>query len=168
MSNNYCHTDIQRLRCIHGLVTYCRECDDFIKLQRLSNQFLSIKSENKMKPFNLEKALAGDPVICRNGKKVDELHYFKSADIKDDCQCIVTVIDTVIRAARKTGLRNSFGKGEDDEDLFMAPTTKKYYVNVYKYDDGHIYLGVLKDDKPCPKSKSNYIKTIEFEIEENN
>jgi len=33
-----------------------------------------------MKPFNLEKFLAGEPAITRNGKKVIEGHYFKDAE----------------------------------------------------------------------------------------
>jgi hypothetical protein len=31
-----------------------------------------------MKPFDLEKALAGQPVVTRDGRKVLELHLYKN------------------------------------------------------------------------------------------
>lgn len=92
-----------------------------------------------MKPFNLERALAGDPVVTRDGQKVAEIAHLPSSGGKK----------TVVYA-RNNGYRwvTTQGKSlsidaESDDDLFMAPkqVTVTRWVNLYDYglvSDGHL------------------------------
>jgi hypothetical protein len=89
-------------------------------------------SENqKLKPFDLEKALAGEPVVTRDGINVEEIFYFAKA----------------LHVRRKLcsifGGRYYFyeenGKYLQDQDycldLFMAPKKKKLYIAIKKIKD---------------------------------
>jgi len=145
----------QRLpSCIHGLVTYCKICD-----------------EKKMRKFNLERALAGDKVVCRDGSKVIELKYFDNSHRGQRLVGIVEDSDGDIDICwwNDQGRFINF-ESEAEYDLFMAPTEKTYYVNVYRRSDGHIKLGKIFNCKPdCAEGYSEtmeYIKTIEFTVEE--
>jgi len=42
-----------------------------------------------MKPFNLERAIAGDPVCTQNGQLVDEFHYFDKCANHQRIVCII-------------------------------------------------------------------------------
>ena len=43
-----------------------------------------------MKPFDLQKALAGDPVVTKHGEKVEQLHLFKlDGDYQFPLVCVV-------------------------------------------------------------------------------
>ena len=79
-----------------------------------------------MKPFNLQEALAGKPVMTRDGRTVTQLHLFE-CDAKfvlygvvESCSCIY--------AFRKDGTWTS---GPSKLDLFMASTGKTVWVNLY-------------------------------------
>jgi hypothetical protein len=79
-----------------------------------------------MKPFNLEAAKRGEPIITRNGGMVTEFHHFKTEGSKKPC---IAIID---------GMPHWFGKDgvwiddEDSaEDLFMAPKKRTVHVQVY-------------------------------------
>lgn len=77
--------------------------------------------------FNLERALAGDPVVRRDGVKVSEVLRFKGGN----------VLKPVVSLSENGGffLHNEDGKLFGDEpdmrDLFMAPKTKTVWVNLY-------------------------------------
>ena len=86
-----------------------------------------------MKPFNLERALAGDKLITRNGLEVTEFHYLKSVDITQhkDRDCLVFVAGGELHTVTIDG------KSVDDRydhplDLFMASTKKTYSVLIFK------------------------------------
>ena len=70
-----------------------------------------------MEPFDLEKALAGAPVVTRNGKPVAELHYFKTAE-RPYKVCAVIDGEVVVLTAKGA----YYTEGEHAFDLFMAPT----------------------------------------------
>ena len=53
-----------------------------------------------MKSFNLERALAGEPVIARNGLKVIEFHVFKS--ISDRALKVVLENSEIMKKQRIT------------------------------------------------------------------
>lgn len=78
-----------------------------------------------MKPFNLQEALAGKPVVTRDGRKVQELHYFKNRS--DNCK-----ICLIINGGTQWTTIN--GKIYDDlqscNDLFMAEEEIIYYSNI--------------------------------------
>lgn len=78
-----------------------------------------------MRPFNLKEALAGKPVVTRDGRAVTELHQFKG--ISDNRKFhIVGVLDGCITTYTLTGRHSTSGL-ESHCDLFMAPT-KAYYT----------------------------------------
>lgn len=81
-----------------------------------------------MKPFNLQKALAGEPVVTRDGRKINDLHYFYT--LTRDCK-LYGVINNSIMAWTNEGHWLSTGV-EQPEDLFMAD--KERWANLY-WDD---------------------------------
>lgn len=80
---------------------------------------------SNLKPFDLERALAGDPVITRSGAKVLDIYHFKKSTAS---RPVVVTIEGLHGefALRKEGVRWDDGK-EDDNDLFMAPKIVTYY-----------------------------------------
>ena len=79
-----------------------------------------------MKPFDLERALAGDPVVTRDGRPVTQLTLFESNPPLTFC--LYGVAGGTLINWRKTGIANCEEYFEDDEytkdsmsDLFMAP-----------------------------------------------
>lgn len=94
---------------------------------------------NTLKPFNLEEALAGKPVITRNGYPIIELKYF---------QTIGSL--AVVRKEPDEKLISYFiccdGTHNDTvncvTDLFMAPTKKQGWVNIYK-QVGNTYVATV-------------------------
>lgn len=112
-----------------------------------------------MKPFNLSDALAGKPVVTRDGRTVSKVV------LVDDTleHCLVAVINGKMSAHDRQG---QFTTTETERDLFMASTKKSVWVNVY--DEGG-KLGVSKvkydTEEECLKNitrKGKYIKTIEI------
>lgn len=83
----------------------------------------------KMKPFNLEEAKAGKPIITRDGRKVKFVAYEPMAE---------THSVAVLIAGRKTlNVHRTDGRFYDEDadseiDLFMASVKQKVYTVVYK------------------------------------
>jgi hypothetical protein len=92
-----------------------------------------------MKPFDLQKALAGDPVITRDGKPVTEIHHFKTW--KDEFR-VFGEIRGILRKFKEDGrfVLNS----DSDMDLFMAETSETgFWINVFYDKDRNMpWLGV--------------------------
>jgi hypothetical protein len=84
--------------------------------------------ENQLIPFDLQKAIDGEPVITRDGRAVTELHYFKSADVGFP---IYTVINGAVCRHNLSG-DYSETNCYDARDLFMAPKPVVKYYNVFK------------------------------------
>lgn len=85
-----------------------------------------------MKKFDLERALAGDPVITRDGRKVLQLVYFSMAEKESKILALLEI----------GGSPASFFKDgkyiageEHDVDLFMAHKTKKLWIAISKEAD---------------------------------
>ena len=78
-----------------------------------------------MKPFNLEKALAGEPVVTRDGRKVTDIHYFSAPAKYKVVAHIVnnSCVDTF--EIDGTYLEDS----ESSTDLFMAE--RERWINIY-------------------------------------
>jgi hypothetical protein len=88
----------------------------------------------KLKDFDLERFLAGDEAITRNGKKILEYHLFKS-NINKPLFVLIEGNDHL------TSL-NKYGKHYDEDigspyDLFMVPKTKKLWIGIHKEQDEH-------------------------------
>lgn len=78
-----------------------------------------------MKPFNKERAIDGDPVITRSGKKVTELKFFNEADY--DGISIVEKVKGLAGNCRICHFREdgTYLYNDKDIDLFMAPEKTK-------------------------------------------
>jgi len=90
-----------------------------------------------MKPFNLERALAGDPVCTRNGMKVKIGGHYSESHPRhrvigwlDDGRCCSWCDDGTYWTYARTGAHQY--------DLFMAPIKRKMtgWVNVYPFVKG--------------------------------
>jgi hypothetical protein len=86
-----------------------------------------------MTKFDLEKALAGDKVVTRDGREVTQL-------VKIVISCEVFLAGAIhgdghVSSWIGTGIE---AQGGEDEDLFMAPKKLSGFVNVY--DDGLVVL----------------------------
>jgi hypothetical protein len=79
-----------------------------------------------MKPFNLEAALAGAPVVTRDGQAVAGIHHFTT--VEDDY-----VLGAVVNGSLETfSAEGAFNiTRHHGLDLFMAPVMKSGWVNVY-------------------------------------
>lgn len=115
-----------------------------------------------MKPFDLEKALAGEPVVTRGGLPVTQLVNFDTKEtgcIYGVCEGFVYCWDT----------RGSFVKaGDHTFDLFMAPKTVTLHINVY-IDDGlyNTFAYPYKDlAEECARPNRIGGKAWKLEIEE--
>lgn len=73
-----------------------------------------------MKPFDLQKAIDGHPLVTRDGREVTEFHYFKTS-LKDDCRAVV---HGCIYGYKNDG--TNWGD-ENALDLFLKSEKKKLY-----------------------------------------
>jgi hypothetical protein len=131
----------------------------------LSNK--EIDMEYKFKPFDLEAAKAGAPVMTRAGRPARILAF----DLKADDECpIVVAIEThdgkseVVRTYTKYG----YAVDEYDDDLMMASVKHRAWVNVYKREQYHIG-GTFDTEEEAIKygeKFSTYITTVLVEWEE--
>lgn len=85
-----------------------------------------------IKPFNLERALAGDPVVTRENNPVTQLHSFETTDFFS-----IAGIYNGYMSNEQLGIWNKEGKfyrsSEDHaNDLFMACRTVTKWVNIYR------------------------------------
>lgn len=124
------------------------------------------------KPFDLEKAKAGNPVVTRDGRKVRIL----CTDLKHNIPIIAAIDEgdgtESVLPYTKNGEYCFYD--ESEHDLFMAPVKKTYYVNIYKYIkpyDENDMTSVIYDDIEGAKITANdtdtlkFVKTISFELE---
>jgi hypothetical protein len=81
-----------------------------------------------MKPFDLDKALAGHPIVYRNGDKPKEWHYFKES--KD--QPITTINKAGYPLFHNNDGSYSIDKKSHAYDLFLAPKEETLWFVVWK------------------------------------
>ncbi len=126
-------------------------------------------TDKKLIPFNLERALAGDPVVTRDGRNAKVVYksdreesYPLLVVFEDEEECTAYVEWHTNEGINCVGLESVL-------DLFMAPKTKTYKVDVYKNVDtcdlslSSIYLPAYTL-KPLYPFK--LLKTISFELED--
>lgn len=79
-----------------------------------------------MKPFDLKKALAGDPVVLSNGKKVTAIAHFPNAHNK---YRVVAEIEGILRTFTEEG--QEIDQYHSTNVLCMAPIQKEVWINLY-------------------------------------
>ena len=95
-----------------------------------------------MKPFNLERFLAGDPVVCRDGTVPTEAHYF--ASISNGEEKIVVVVDGMAFWVYDDG--RQYRHADSESDLMMAPRTVEKWVWVWPTSKSGIGLYDSKEE----------------------
>lgn len=113
-----------------------------------------------MNPFDLQKALAGDPVITRDGNPVTQITFFK--DAMGDT--IAGVVDGYVELWREDGRFYSMDSSE--KDLFMAPKTKEGWINIYQTESGAWRTcGPVYDTEQQALDRSSSVTPIRIEWE---
>jgi len=97
------------------------------KLDYLIDAAKALRS-GKMKPFDLEAALAGAPVVTRDGIPVTDLHCFDGAD---EAYKVCALVEGRVVPVHADGRYLSCG--ESSFDLFMAPVKRGGWVNIYQW-----------------------------------
>lgn len=118
-----------------------------------------------LKPFNLEKALAGDPVVTRDGRKVTEIAHFKTFY---NSQNIIAVLNGQFYSFFENG--QYIAQDQDTEfDLRMAPkiVKKSGWLNVYPNNAVGYTVHPTKESADINKCDiSNRVACIFIEWEE--
>jgi hypothetical protein len=95
-----------------------------------------------MKPFNLARAIAGDPLITRDGR-TDVV--FGAYNPKAKCGSVVVWIKGILYTFRENG---RWGSDHEDLclDLFMAPKKRTVWERRLIVGDGTMF-GRIRDDR---------------------
>lgn len=122
-----------------------------------------------MKPFDLEKALAGEPVITRDGRDVTQIHCF---DVSLVIRPVAAVVAGELLSFWKNGSYHLFN--ETDFDLFMKTFEKNIWVVVYRGLHSALWSQVFSTETEAwdyeqelrTHASYKFIKTIRTRVEE--
>lgn len=116
-----------------------------------------------MKPFNLQAAIDGAAITDREGNPVELIAYVEKAI--EDCQVIALHSDGNVFSSRVNG--RYWSTKDSPKDLFMAPTKRTVWVNLYD-DSTALYYNSQKaaDAATTEKYKRLGNKAYSIEIEE--
>jgi hypothetical protein len=78
-----------------------------------------------MKPFNLEAAKRGEPIVCRDGTPAKFIAHVPEAN---DGRRLIVLISNFIFTHFENGREYP---SDTDRDLFMAPKRRIVWVNLY-------------------------------------
>ena len=118
-----------------------------------------------MKPFDLEAAKRGEPIMCRDGRPAKFIAHVLEA--RPYPRIVALLGSESIATYTEQGAYYTGGV-ESEEDLFMAPHKVKHHawVNLYRNGLG----GSCYSDKKSAESQANdgvaEIRCIEWEVEE--
>lgn len=87
-----------------------------------------------MKPFDLQKALAGEPVVTRQGKNAIHLGELNNGGHKDLIWKIELSSSEIVILTDLGGNHTPWEDGQERNpicDLFMAPVRKQEWVNIH-------------------------------------
>lgn len=115
-----------------------------------------------MKPFNLEEAKVGKPVVTREGIPVRMLCF--DGGLADDHN-IIYIVKDIVMWVKSNGCYSD--KFESVWDLFMKPLKQTVWVNVYN-DSGRIYTlnsYATQEEALLNTAPKHYLKTISIEVE---
>lgn len=129
-----------------------------------------------LKPFNLEEALAGKPVVTRDGNAVRYSGTIKNKTSGNFYIWIATEYteesepSEYLITTRADGICFEFdGKikcQSDSEDLFMAPEKKTVWVNIWKTSSDNIYAdNIVYDTEEEAKQHNRHIMIDSYPIE---
>jgi hypothetical protein len=118
-----------------------------------------------MKQFNLKEALAGKPVVTRDGLAVTQITLFET----DNIYPLRCVIERCICEFTTAGIFN-IDLPDHKYNLFMAHEKKSLWINLYN-NEGDLFVTSYKTeveakDRGLSTLEFEYIKTIEITNEE--
>ena len=113
-----------------------------------------------MKPFNLEEALAGKPVVTRDGREVTEIHYFKTDKSSYPLGAVIGGNTTWFKL---NGKQND--DPESDYDLFMKEEEVTMYVHVFETQNGCLVSTISKSEKTT-LSSYKFIDKFQFTVKQ--
>ena len=87
-----------------------------------------------MKPFSLEAAKRGEPIVCRDGTPAKFIAYVPEA--RPACRVVVLAGDFVVTEA-VDGRR--WTDVESDTDIFMAPKKRTVWLNLYSNEAARMH-----------------------------
>ena len=85
------------------------------------------------KPFDLQAAIAGKPIVRRDGTPVKFVTYHEGVT---DGYPVVVIVNGTLNSYMADG--SAYDDGEDDLDLVMVTEKKKVWINTYKEWDGEV------------------------------
>lgn len=125
---------------------------------------------SNFKPFDLEKAKAGHPVVTREGRKA----RIVCTDFNNSDE--FSILSLISRDDGYEVPNFSYKDGKsaisDDHDLLMAPVKKTYHIIIYKDMYQYFSTGLFDSLKIVNEIEENldekfeFVKTISFELEE--
>jgi sporulation protein YlmC with PRC-barrel domain len=115
-----------------------------------------------MKQFNLKEALAGKPVVTRDGRKVTKI---SKIDVNHtNPYSVYALVDEKIESWTESGKSEANIEGENPLDLFMDTQVLCMWANVYKVKTRLILSIYDSEDKAIEHARNEneftYIKTI--------
>ena len=105
-----------------------------------------------MIPFDLEKALAGEKVITRDGREVTQITHYEV----DSNYCVMAVINRAVVSLTMNGVHLQCSLC-----VFMAPKTLSGFVNVYANRTSR-YLSKSDADNGASKDRIACIDLSKF------
>lgn len=115
-----------------------------------------------MKPFDLEQALAGKPVVTRNGLPVPDVHLFGNASGKFCVGAVIKGEVFLFTLEGKTSL-----SGESELDLLMSPEKRMVWLNIF--DDlktlEYIAVGFNSRESAGKDPSSRYARFVAIPVE---
>ncbi len=123
-----------------------------------------------MKPFDLEKAKAGAPVVTRDGRKARIVCF----DIKNEDYPIGVVLEDrkggeYLGCFTNQGRYNANDLEQNVSDLFMAPVKTKYYIGIYRDEHGRLIPTPVSDEISHTEryaTTEEFVTVVTFEVEE--
>lgn len=105
------------------------------------------------RPFDLEAAKRGEPLVTRDGRKARFIAHVPDADEEHR---LVIFIEATRRCFEYCDDGRFYAEsGSDIRDLFMAPVVKQLWVNVYKDTQGRLFTGSAHSSEYGAKQASN-------------
>lgn len=118
-----------------------------------------------MKPFNLEQALAGKPVVTLEGTKIIHIHHMPM--VGGWAKVVAVDENGIVRLYDEQGA--AIPMADRSLGLFMAPETVTVWLNIYKGDEAYGLRCCLFNETEAQalahKMPKDFIKTISITIE---
>jgi len=114
-----------------------------------------------MKPFDLEAAKRGEPIVCRDGTPAKFI-----AHVPEACPAyrVVVLVDDLVAAKCADG--RHWPDSDSDNDIFMAPKKRTVWINAYWNGATVFSFGTEEDADKAAGSGRVGGKAWPLEIEE--